>query len=80
MNRKWLIAALVLVLLAGSALTTSAQGVVNLSIDDLDVEQFPRVTTRVTVRNQDGVPIAAIWAPTNSRSSKMAAPRFPRPR
>ena len=57
MKKKWLITVLVLMLLAGSVMTASAQGVVNLSIDELDLDQHPRVSTRVTVRNENGVPI-----------------------
>jgi VWFA-related protein len=62
MKKKSLITALVLILLAGSVATASAQGVVSLSIDELNLDQHPQVTTRVTVRNENGVPIPNLGA------------------
>jgi VWFA-related protein len=55
-----MMAVLILVLLLGSALPAGAQGVVNVSIDDLQMDQFPDVNARVTVRNENGVPIVGL--------------------
>jgi VWFA-related protein len=57
MKVRWIGVGFALVLLLASVLPVSAQGVVNLTIDDLRFEQFPTVETRVTVRNENGVPI-----------------------
>ena len=53
---------LILVLLLGSALPVGAQGPVNVSIDDLLVDDFPRTQVLVTVRDANGVPIAELGA------------------
>ncbi len=50
----------ILVLLLGSALPASAQGVVNLSIDGLQLDEFPKAKVMVTVRNENGVPIVGV--------------------
>jgi VWFA-related protein len=57
MKARWITVTFVLLLLLASALPVSAQGVVNLTIDDLNFDQFPTVETMVTVRNENGVPI-----------------------
>jgi VWFA-related protein len=54
---RLVMAVLILVLLLAGALPAGAQGVVNVSIDDLQMDQFPKVTAMVTVRNENGVPI-----------------------
>ena len=50
-------AALILMLVLVSVLPAGAQGVVSVSIDDLNFERFPETETLVTVRNENGVPI-----------------------
>jgi VWFA-related protein len=53
-------AILLLLLLSATFLQASAQGVVNLSIDDLSMDDFPRSQVMVTVRDANGVPIAGL--------------------
>jgi VWFA-related protein len=60
MKAKWIVGALLLVLLMGSSLPVGAQGVVSLSIDDFKLDQFPRAQALVTVRNENGVPITGL--------------------
>ena len=55
-----LITALVLVLVLASAVPASAQGVVSLTIDELQFDQFPQSQALVTVRNENGVPIPGV--------------------
>jgi VWFA-related protein len=43
-----------------SSLVSYAQGVVNLTIDDLNLDDFPTTRTQVTVRNENGVPIVGL--------------------
>ncbi len=52
--------ALILVLLLASAVPAYAQGVVSLSVDALEYEEFPTAHVLVTVRNENGVPIAGL--------------------
>lgn len=59
-NARWTMAILILALLWGIALPASAQGVVNLSIDGLEMDQFPSAKAMVTVRNENGVPIIGL--------------------
>lgn len=55
---------LMLVLIAALLLLgvgpAGAQGVVSVSIDDLNFEQFPQIRTLLTVRNENGVPIVGL--------------------
>lgn len=51
-------AILLLLLLSAPFLQASAQGPVNLSIDDLAMSDFPKSKVMVTVRDANGVPIA----------------------
>ena len=63
MNRAhWMSAVLILVLVLGSTVLVSAQGAVNLSIDDLDMSDFPGSRVNVTVRDANGVPIPGLGA------------------
>jgi VWFA-related protein len=57
---RWTMVALMVVLVLGSALPASAQGVVNLSIDNLQMDEFPKAKVVVTVRNENGVPIVGL--------------------
>jgi VWFA-related protein len=57
MKIRWMVVTLAVLLLLGSAIPAGAQGVVNLTIDDLRFDQFPVVETLVTARNENGVPI-----------------------
>jgi VWFA-related protein len=57
MKTRWISVTFALICLLASALPVGAQGVVNLTIDDLRFDQFPTVETMVTVRNENGVPI-----------------------
>jgi VWFA-related protein len=57
MRIRWMLVTFAALLLLGSAVPASAQGVVNLTIDDLRFDQFPVVETMVTARNENGVPI-----------------------
>jgi len=49
-----------LLLLSATFLRASAQGAVNLSIDNLAMGDFPRSRVMVTVRDANGVPIAGL--------------------
>lgn len=72
MKKSWLILVLILLiswagvlpagprLAGGLTLVSSAQGVVNLTIDDLNLDEFPTTRTLVTVRNENGVPIVGL--------------------
>jgi VWFA-related protein len=60
MKAKWIVGALLLVLLMGSSVPAGAQGVVSLSIDDFRLDEFPRAQALVTVRNENGVPITGL--------------------
>ncbi len=62
MKARWVIAILILLLLFGSTVSTGAQGVVNLAIDDLRLNGFPRAEVLVTVRDANGVPIVDVGA------------------
>jgi VWFA-related protein len=58
MKARWTSVMVVLVLLSlTSTVSVGAQGVVNVTIDDLRFDRFPTVETMVTVRNENGVPI-----------------------
>ncbi|MGD8624947.1 MAG: FHA domain-containing protein [Anaerolineae bacterium] len=59
---RWLTAISILALLAVSALPAAAQGTVNLSLDDLEVAEFPQVEAIVTVADANGVPIVGLGA------------------
>jgi len=59
---RWMMPTLILLLLLGSAWPAGAQGVVNLSIDDLQMDEFPKAKAMVTVRNENGVPIVGLGA------------------
>jgi VWFA-related protein len=52
--------ALIAVLMLAGAVPTYAQGVVSLSVDALEYEDFPTAQVLVTVRNENGVPIAGL--------------------
>jgi len=58
-NHKLMVVLIVALLLlcVGPA---GAQGVVNVSIDDLNFEQFPQIRTLITVRNENGVPLVGL--------------------
>lgn len=58
----WMSAVLILALVLGSTVPVSAQGAVNLSIDDLDMSDFPGSRVSVTVRDENGVPITGLGA------------------
>jgi VWFA-related protein len=49
-----------LLLLSATFLRASAQGAVNLSIDDLSMSEFPGSQVMVTVRDANGVPIGGL--------------------
>lgn len=57
---RWMMAVVLLMLLLGSVLSVGAQGAVNLSIDDLYMDEFPATKVRVTVRDANGVPIVGL--------------------
>ena len=58
----WMSAVLILALALGSTVVVSAQGAVNLSIDNLDMADFPESRVQVTVRDANGVPIPDLGA------------------
>jgi VWFA-related protein len=61
MRKAYLVfVALILVVLLASAVPAYAQGVVSLSVDALEHDQFPTAHVLVTVRNENGVPIAGL--------------------
>jgi hypothetical protein len=60
MKSRWLMAAVVWLLLMGNVSPAAAQGVVNLTIDDLHFDEFPRIRIPVTVRDENGVPIGGL--------------------
>jgi len=62
MRARWMSAVLILALVLGSTLLVSAQGAVNLSIDDLDMSDFPGSRVSVTVRDANGVPVTGLGA------------------
>jgi VWFA-related protein len=62
MKARWVILTLILLLLFGSTVPSGAQGVVNLAIDDLRLDEFPRAEVLVTVRDANGVPIVDVGA------------------
>jgi VWFA-related protein len=62
MRAYWLSAVLILALILGGTTPALAQGAVNLSIDDLDMGNFPASQVSVTVRDANGVPIAGLGA------------------
>jgi VWFA-related protein len=62
MKARWVIAIVILLLLFGHAVPSSAQGVVNLAIDDLRLDEFPSAEVLVTVRDANGVPIVDLGA------------------
>jgi VWFA-related protein len=57
-----LIVPLVLAFLAVVALPATAQGPVNVSVDGLQLDDFPNARALVTVRNENGVPIGGLEA------------------
>jgi len=59
---RWLTAISILTLLAAGVVPAVAQGTVNLSVDDLNVAEFPQVQAMVTVRDANGVPIVGLGA------------------
>ncbi len=62
MRTHWMSAVLILALIVASTIPVSAQGAVNLSIDDLDMSSFPDSRASVTVRDANGVPIPGLGA------------------
>jgi VWFA-related protein len=62
MRMRWTVAALVLAMLLVSAVPISGQGLVSVSIDELQFDEYPKVKALVTVRNENGVPIAGLEA------------------
>ncbi len=58
----WMSAVLILALVLGSTVPACAQGAVNLSIDNLDMADFPESRAHVTVRDANGVPIPDLGA------------------
>jgi VWFA-related protein len=60
MRVKWVVATLVVAILLGGTVPACAQGVVNVSVDDVNLDDFPSMRTLVTVRNEDGVPILGL--------------------
>lgn len=69
MKSRWTIA-LLLVMLLGASTFTHAQGTVNLSIDDLQLDEFPRAKCMVTVRDANGVPITGMGADQSQLSRR----------
>jgi VWFA-related protein len=59
---RWTAAVLILVLMLGNTLSVGAQGAVNVSVDNLDVSQFPQAKVMTTVRDANGVPIPGLGA------------------
>ncbi len=61
---RWLalVAVLILALSTASLVPVAAQGPVNVAIDSLDLDAFPRGQVRVTVRDANGVPIPGLGA------------------
>ena len=57
-----IILVLALVSLLGGTMPAQAQGVVSLTIDELQFDQFPVAKALVTVRNENGVPIIDLGA------------------
>ncbi|RPI59013.1 MAG: VWA domain-containing protein [Chloroflexi bacterium] len=53
---------LVLALLAAFALPAAGQDVVSVSIDEIQMDQFPQSTVLVTVRDANGVPLIGLGA------------------
>ncbi|MFC2015788.1 VWA domain-containing protein [Chloroflexota bacterium] len=62
MKTRGLIVALILMIALGTALPAWSQGVVSLSIDELQFDNFPQSAVLVTVRNENGVPITGLTA------------------
>jgi VWFA-related protein len=62
MRMRWTVAALVLAMLLVSVVPISGQGLVSVSIDELQFDEYPKVKALVTVRNENGVPIAGLEA------------------
>ncbi len=62
MRTHWMSALLILALILGGTMPVSAQGAVNLSIDDLDMSSFPDSSVSVTVRDANGVPVPGLGA------------------
>ena len=60
MKERWLLVTLLLAIFLGSALPATAQGVVNVSVDELLFDQYPQSKALVTVRNENGVPILGL--------------------
>jgi VWFA-related protein len=60
MRTRGLIAALILMLALGMAVPVQSQGVVSLSIDELQFDSFPQSIVLLTVRNENGVPITGL--------------------
>ncbi len=62
MRTRGTVATLVLALLLVSAVPVSGQGLVSVSIDELQFDEYPKVKALVTVRNENGVPITGLEA------------------
>ena len=62
MRALWTRIALILMLVLGSTAAVVAQGAVNVTIDDLDMSDFPGSRVSVTVRDANGVPIGDLGA------------------
>jgi VWFA-related protein len=61
--KNWqLVNTLVLLMALLGAVPTNAQGVVNVTVDSLQLDDFPTTEVRVTVRNENGVPIPDLEA------------------
>jgi VWFA-related protein len=59
-TRLTTIAVLILALLAAGVLPAAAQGPVNVTVDDLNLDNFPDSQVKVTVRDANGVPIPGL--------------------
>jgi VWFA-related protein len=62
MKMHWIRTTLILGLLFGSVWPVSAQGAINLSLDDLLLDALPEAQALVTVRDDHGVPIVDLGA------------------
>ena len=64
MRKSWLTLAtlLILALLAAGSLSAAAQGPVNVTVDNINLDNLPRGQAMVTVRDANGVPIPDLGA------------------